>query len=352
MQYIRQSDQLKQPDGGLGILLVNLGTPDAPTTPAVRRYLAEFLSDPRIVAIPRFLWMIILHGIVLRVRPKRSAQAYRSIWTDEGSPLLVISQRQATALEAELKPRLGGSVSFALGMRYGNPSIPSALEQLRLRNVQRLLVLPLYPQYSATTTASIFDAVTSELQRWRRIPEIRFIHRYHDQPAYIAALSESIREFRAREGEARKLLFSFHGIPRDYHEAGDPYPDECQATARSVVETLGLTADQWQVSFQSRFGAQEWMRPYTNETLKQWGAEGIDSVQVVCPAFSVDCLETLEEIGEENREYFLQAGGSAYAYIPALNDRPDHIAMLADLIARHVSGWPEAEMNKSVNQGE
>jgi protoporphyrin/coproporphyrin ferrochelatase len=349
MRYIRQSDQLKQAEGGLGILLVNLGTPDAPTTSAVRRYLAEFLSDPRIVAIPRFLWMIILHGIVLRVRPKRSAAAYRSIWTDEGSPLLVISRRQAAALEASLRPRLGGNVSFALGMRYGNPSIPDALAQLRQRNVQRLLVLPLYPQYSATTTASIFDAVTRELQRWRRIPEIRFIHRYHDQPDYIAVLSESIRDFRAREGAASKLLFSFHGIPRDYYEAGDPYPDECQATARGVVESLGLTRDQWQVSFQSRFGAQEWMRPYTNETLKQWGEQGVDSVQVVCPAFSVDCLETLEEIGEENRAYFLQAGGSAYAYIPALNDRPDHIAMLADLIARHVSGWPEAEAERSVN---
>ncbi len=343
MKYINQSNQLKQPDGGLGILLVNLGTPDEATTPAVRRYLAEFLSDPRIVAIPRILWMIILHGIVLRVRPKRSAQAYQSIWTEAGSPLLGISKKQQTALEAALTPRLHGKLTIALGMRYGNPSIPSALEQLRRQNVQRLLVLPLYPQYSATTTASIFDAVTSELQRWRWIPQMRFIHSYHDDPSYLDVLSESIREFRQQQGEARKLLFSFHGIPRDYHESGDPYPDQCHATARGVVERLGLDTDQWLVSFQSRFGAQEWMKPYTDETLKQWGAENIDSVQVVCPAFSVDCLETLEEISVENREHFLQAGGKSYAYIPALNDRPDHIAMLADLIARNVCGWPESE---------
>lgn len=351
MRYIKQSEQLQQPAGGLGILLVNLGTPDAPTTAAVRRYLAEFLSDPRVVAIPRFLWQIILHGIVLRTRPKRSAAAYRSIWTDEGSPLLSISKRQAAAIEANLQTRLNGKVSFALGMRYGNPSIPSALEALRRHNIQRLLVVPLYPQYSATTTASIFDAVTRELQRWRLIPEIRFIHRYHDEPAYIACLSESIRAFRENAGAAQKLLFSFHGIPRDYYTAGDPYPDQCQATAHDVVERLGLVEGQWLISFQSRFGAQEWMKPYTNETLKAWGGEGVESVQVVCPAFSADCLETLEEVAEENREIFLHAGGKSYAYIPALNDRPDHIAMLADLIAKHLGGWPESEQNPLVDAG-
>lgn len=343
MKYLNQAEQLKQPDGGLGILLVNLGTPDAPTTPAVRRYLAEFLSDPRIVDTPRLLWMLILHGIVLRVRPKRSAELYRSIWSEEGSPLLAISRKQLAALEATLKPRLGDGVSLALGMRYGKPSIPSALEELRRRNVQRLLVLPLYPQYSATTTGSIFDAVTQELRRWRWIPELRFIHRYHEEPAYIDALSESIREFREREGAARKLLFSFHGIPRDYHEAGDPYPDQCRATARATVERLGLEADQWQFAFQSRFGAKEWMKPYTSETLEHWGAEGIDSVQVVCPAFTADCLETLQEIAEENRECFLHAGGKQYAYIPALNDRPEYIATLAGLVEKHIQGWPEGD---------
>ncbi|MCU7934391.1 MAG: ferrochelatase [Candidatus Thiodiazotropha sp. (ex Dulcina madagascariensis)] len=348
MKYIDQSDQLKQPDGGLGILLVNLGTPDNPTTPAVRRYLAEFLSDPRVVSLPRILWLLILHGMVLRVRPKRSAQAYGKIWTDQGSPLLVISHQQLDALTAALQPRLNGQTHFALAMRYGNPSIASALEALRRQNIQRLLVFPLYPQYSATTTASIFDAVTSELQRWRRIPECRFIHRYYQDADYTAALSESIRAFREQEGEAEKLLFSFHGIPRDYYESGDPYPDECRSTAAQVAKSLGLHDHQWQVSFQSRFGNQAWVKPYTDETLKRWGSEGVESVQVVCPAFSADCLETLEEISKENRGYFLQAGGKRYAYIPAMNAHPSHIALFADLIVQHTCGWPEAETSPSV----
>jgi ferrochelatase len=343
MKYINQSDQLNQPDGGLGILMINLGTPDAPTAAAVRRYLAEFLSDPRVVAIPKLLWQIILHGIVLRVRPKRKAEDYKRIWTEDGSPLLAISRRQQAAMAETLQSRLQGQIHVALAMRYGNPSIASVLQELRQKNVQRLLVFPLYPQYSATTTASIFDAVTRELQRWRWIPELRFIQRYHDHPDYIRILSESIRHYRQQTGDAQKLLFSFHGIPKDYYQAGDPYPDECQATANRVVEHLGLHKDQWQIAFQSRFGAQEWVKPYTMETLKQWGAKGVESVQVVCPAFSADCLETLEEIAEENRDAFLQAGGKRYAYIPALNDTPAHIHMLANLVCEHVSGWPEAE---------
>jgi ferrochelatase len=343
MKYINQSDQLNQPDGGLGILMINLGTPGAPTAAAVRRYLAEFLSDPRVVAIPKLLWQIILHGIVLRVRPKRKAEDYKRIWTEDGSPLLAISKRQQAAMTELVQSRLQGRVHVALAMRYGNPSIAGVLEALRQKNVERLLVLPLYPQYSATTTASIFDAVTGQLQRWRWIPELRFIQRYHDHPDYIRVLSESIRDYRQNAAEAEKLLFSFHGIPKDYYLAGDPYPDECHATVNRVVEQLGLHRDQWQIAFQSRFGAQEWVKPYTMETLKQWGAEGVESVQVVCPAFSADCLETLEEIAEENRDAFLQAGGGRYAYIPALNDSPDHMQMLADLVCRHVSGWPEAE---------
>ena len=341
MKYKNQSDQLTRNDGRLGILLVNLGTPDAPTTDAVRRYLAEFLSDPRIVSIPRFLWMIILHGIVLRTRPRRSAQAYQSIWTAEGSPLLTISQKQKTAIEKALREQLPGRVEVALAMRYGNPSIGQGLEELRRANVQRLLVLPLYPQYSATTTASIFDAVTEELRRWRWLPEVRFVNRYHDEPAYIQALAQSIKAYREEHGGADRLLFSFHGIPQDYFKQGDPYPNECRQTARETVEALGLGEDDWAISFQSRFGKQEWMRPYTDETLKAWGGSGVASVQVVCPAFSVDCLETLEEIAVENRDIFLEAGGRKFAYIPALNDRPAHIRMLSDLILRHCQGWPE-----------
>ncbi|MEJ2608710.1 MAG: ferrochelatase [Candidatus Thiodiazotropha sp.] len=346
MKYLNQADQLTKADGGLGILLVNLGTPDAPTSGAVRRYLAEFLSDPRIVAIPKILWQIILHGIILRIRPKRSAKAYASIWTEEGSPLLVISEKLRADLQKQLSSRFSGPVHFALAMRYGNPSIPKVLEALRRQNVQRLLVVPLYPQYSATTTASIFDAVTHELQRWRWIPEVRFIQHYHHHANYIEALSSTIRDFREQHGSAQKLLFSFHGIPKDYYEAGDPYPDECHATAQGVVKNLGLNTDQWQIAFQSRFGAQEWVKPYTAETLKQWGRDGVENVQVVCPAFAVDCLETLEEIAVENRNTFQQSGGREYAYIPALNDNPKHIKMLADLIEKHTCGWPETKSIK------
>jgi ferrochelatase len=344
MKYINQSEQLNQPDGGLGILLINLGTPDAPTTAAVRRYLAEFLSDPRVVAIPKIIWQIILHGIVLRIRPKHKAEDYKRIWTEDGAPLLAISKRQQAAINKLLQSRLQGDFNVALAMRYGNPSIASVLQTLRQQNIQRLLVFPLYPQYSATTTASIFDAVSAELQRWRWIPELRFIQHYHDYPDYIRVLSESIRDFRQQAGDAHKLLFSFHGIPKDYYLAGDPYPDECRSTATRVAQQLGLDKDQWLVAFQSRFGAQEWVKPYTMETLKQWGGEGIQRVQVVCPAFSADCLETLEEIAEENRDAFIQAGGEHYAYIPALNDTPGHIKLLADLVCRHVCGWPEAEL--------
>ena len=341
MKYKNQSDQLSRDDSSLGILLVNLGTPDAPTTGAVRRYLAEFLSDPRVVSIPRFIWMIILYGVVLRIRPKRSAAAYQSVWTDQGSPLLAISKRQKDAIEKSLHDRLPGRVEVALAMRYGNPSIKHGLETLRQANAQRLLVVPLYPQYSATTTASIFDAVSSELQNWRWLPEIRFINRYHHEPAYSRVLAESIQQFRQQHGSADKLLFSFHGIPKDYFEQGDPYPNECRQTALETIEHLGLSEEQWAISFQSRFGKQEWVKPYTDATLKAWGHDGVGSVQVVCPAFSADCLETLEEIAVENRDYFLEAGGKRYDYIPALNDQPAHIQMLSELIIRHCQGWPE-----------
>ncbi|MEN8178662.1 MAG: ferrochelatase [Pseudomonadota bacterium] len=347
MKYKNQSDQLEKDDSCLGILLVNLGTPDAPTTSAVRRYLAEFLSDPRVVSIPRFIWMIILHGIILRIRPKHSAAAYQAIWTDEGSPLLVISKKQKNAIERSLRDKLPGKVEVALAMRYGNPSIKEGLEALRKTNAQRLLVAPLYPQYSATTTASIFDAVTRELQNWRWLPEIRFINRYHDEPAYIQALAANIKQYRQEHGSADKLLFSFHGIPKDYFEQGDPYPNECRQTAMDTINALGLGEGEWEISFQSRFGKQEWVKPYTNETLKNWGGNGIGSVQVVCPAFSVDCLETLEEIAVENRDCFLEAGGKEYTYIPALNDQPTHIQMLSELIIRHCQGWPEASGNTS-----
>lgn len=327
----------------LGVLLLNLGTPEAPTAAAVRRYLAQFLWDPRVVETPRPIWWLILHGAILRLRPARSARAYQAVWTEQGAPLLEISRRQAEGLQALLNAQLPGPVRLALGMRYGSPSIPEALEELRSVRVGRLLVLPLYPQYSATTTASTFDAVTRELSRWRWIPELRFINQYHDEPAYIAALVASIREHWADAGEPERLLFSFHGIPKDYFLKGDPYHCQCHKTARLVCESLDLPAERWALAFQSRVGTKEWLRPYTDETLKSWGVQGVRSVQVISPGFSADCLETLEELRVENRDYFKAAGGGDYGYIPCLNDRADHLAMLAGLVRRHAAGWSGIE---------
>ncbi|MBL8260420.1 MAG: ferrochelatase [Candidatus Competibacteraceae bacterium] len=324
-----------------GVLLANLGTPDAPTPDALRRYLAEFLWDARVVEIPRLPWWLILHGAILRLRPARSARKYRLIWTPEGSPLLAIGQRQQTAIAKALAQRCAGPVQVALGMRYGNPSIKSALAQLREAGARRLLVLPLYPQYSATTTASTFDAVTAELRSWRWLPELRFIAHYHDEPGYLDALAESVRAARSeRPGE--RLLFSFHGLPKRNLLAGDPYHCHCQKTARLVAERLELRPEQWAIAFQSRFGRAEWLRPYTSALLADWAKAGVKSADVVCPGFAADCLETLEEIAIENRQVFLDGGGERYRYIPALNDAPDHIAFLADLIARHAAGWPES----------
>lgn len=322
-----------------GILLVNLGTPDAPTSSAVRRYLAEFLADPRVVELPRWLWWLALHGIILRIRPPRVAKAYQSVWTDEGSPLLAINKKLHQALQPVLKQQYGEQVVTALAMRYGNPSIAAGLEELRLQNVQRLLVLPLYPQYSATTTASVFDEVTSVLQQWRWIPETRFINQYHDAPEYIQALAESIKVHQQDKGQAEKLLISFHGIPQRYHDAGDPYYCHCQKTARLLAEKLQLKEDQWKTTFQSRFGREPWLQPYTDETLKQWGADGIKQVQVICPGFSIDCLETLEEVAHENKQYFIEAGGKEYEYIPALNASAAHVNILQQLIQQHIQGW-------------
>lgn len=328
---------------GLGVLLLNLGTPDAPTVPAVRRYLAEFLSDPRVIELPRTLWWPILHGIILRLRPRRSARSYRALWTAEGSPLLIIARRQARALQERLDRQLPGPVQVVLGMRYGNPSIASALAALRDANAHRILVLPLYPQYSATTTASGFDAVTTELSTWRRLPELRFINQYHDEPGYIAALAHSIHAYWAEQGEPDRLLFSFHGLPRAYLLRGDPYGCQCRKTARLTAEALALPPQRWQLAFQSRVGRQEWLRPYTEETLMAWGREGVKKVHVVCPGFAADCLETLEEIAVTNRDRFLTAEGEEFGYIPALNDRAEHLELLTALVLRHVAGWPQAQ---------
>jgi len=320
---------------GLGVLLINLGTPDAPTVPAVRRYLAEFLSDPRVIELPRTLWWPILHGIILRLRPRQSVRSYRGLWTEQGSPLLVIARRQAATLQERLDRHLPVPVRVALGMRYGNPSIASALADLRDANARRILVLPLYPQYSATTTASGFDAVTAELSTWRWLPELHFVNQYHDEPGYIAALAQSIRAYWAEQGEPDRLLFSFHGIPRTYLLRGDPYGCQCRKTAHLTAEALALAPQHWQIAFQSRVGRKEWLQPYTEETLIAWGREGVKKVHVVCPGFAADCLETLEEIAVTNRDRFLAAGGKEFGYIPALNDRAEHLELLTALVLRH-----------------
>jgi ferrochelatase len=324
----------------IGVLLANLGTPDEPTPQALRRYLAEFLWDPRIVEMSRPLWWLALHGIILRVRPRRSAESYKKVWTEEGSPLLSISMRQAIALQDRLEERFSAPVKVELGMRYGNPSIAEALERLHKINATRVVVLPLYPQYSATTTASTFDAIADELKQWRRVPELRFINSYHDELGYISALAASVREQWDKTGQAEKLLFSFHGTPKRYFLSGDPYFCLCQKTARLVAEQLGLDENAWQVSYQSLFGREEWLKPYTSDVLEEWGGHGLAHLDVICPGFSVDCLETLEEIAMENKEVFEEAGGGKFHYIPALNDRTDHVDMMANLVQKHTQGWP------------
>ena len=329
------------PPEGTGVLLVNLGTPDTPTAPALRRFLAEFLADPRVIDVPRPLWRLILHGYILRTRPRRSAEAYQKIWSPEGSPLVAISRKQAAALQAMLDQRLAGPVKMVLAMRYGNPSIQAGLEQLREAKARRLLIFPFYPQYSATSTASVFDAVARVLKSWRWLPEVRMIMDYHDDQGYIQALVNSIDAAWAARKPPERLLFSFHGIPRQYCEAGDPYFHQCHNTARLVAEGLLLKEGRWQVAFQSRFGPREWLRPYTDETLRAWAAEGVKHVDVVCPGFAADCLETLEEINIRNRAFFIETGGREFNYIPALNDSPEHIQALANLVMKHTQGWVE-----------
>ena len=321
-----------------GVLLVNLGTPEAPTTPAVRRYLAQFLSDQRVVDTPRLLWWCILHGVILRFRPARAAKAYQKIWQATGSPLLTIARQQQHALTQALATA-GTPVPVALGMTYGNPSIADALTELQNKGVKRILVLPLYPQYSSSTTASVFDAVAKALKNTPYLPELRFIQQYHDHPLYIQALAHSIREYRQQHGVGDQLLLSFHGIPQRYEDKGDPYPSQCRETAALVAEALGLSEKEWRCTFQSRFGREEWVKPYTDKVLEEWAHAQIQRVDVVSPAFSADCLETLEELDMENRHLFLQEGGKDYHYIPCLNDRPEHIQLLTALVQQHSQGW-------------
>ncbi|MCP3869501.1 MAG: ferrochelatase [Gammaproteobacteria bacterium] len=326
----------------VGVLLVNLGTPDSPSPSDVRRYLKEFLWDSRIVEMSRPLWWLILNLVILNTRPRRSAAAYSKVWTEQGSPLLVISRQQQQLLQELLEERSEGRINVALGMRYGNPSIASGLNQLREAGARQILVVPLYPQYAAATTASTFDAVTEEVRGWRWLPELRFINHYHDHAGYIQALADSVRSYWSEHGQPERLVMSFHGIPKDYFLAGDPYYCECQKTGRLLSESLGLQENQWILSFQSRLGPREWLKPYTSQTLQTLGEQGIKKVHILCPGFSADCLETLEEIAMENRDVYLNAGGEEYGYIPCLNDDGQHMEVIADLVEQHIQGWPTA----------
>jgi ferrochelatase len=333
----------------LGVLITNLGTPDAPTTSAVRKYLAEFLWDPRVVEIPRPIWWLILHGFVLRTRPGKSVHAYEKVWTEKGSPLLAISKQQCVALQSELGKVFSGNIRVELAMRYGQPSIRSALDALQAHHVTRILVLPLYPQYSASTTASTFDAIAKYFMQLRWMPELRMVNHYGSEPAYIDACAEQLQNYWQQNKRSQKLLFSFHGLPVRNLLQGDPYHCECHQTARLIVEKLNLIDEEWEIAFQSRFGKAKWLQPYIEKRLEALPGEGIKTIDVFCPGFSADCIETLEEIDMQDRELFLQSGGQNFNYIPALNAESHHVQALVKIILKHISGWPadESSLNNS-----
>ena len=341
-EYLGTPNYVHGSQARVGVLLVNLGTPADPSPKSVRKYLAEFLWDPRVIEMPRALWWLILHGIILRFRPRRSAHAYQKIWTPDGSPLLIESRRLTHGLAARLHQLYGDAVVVDLAMTYGEPSIVAALERFREKNVQRLLVLPLYPQYSSTTTGSIFEFVTRELGRWRWMPELRFVNQYWQRESYLAAVADSVAAHWRVHGR-KHLLFSFHSIPKRYFLAGDPYHCFCQATARGVAERLGLGKDEWSIGFQSRFGREEWLKPYVDMLLQEYAKSGPKSVTVVCPGFATDCLETLEEISMQNRDMYLAQGGEAFDYVPCLNSSDANVAVLEEVVVENTRGWPELQ---------
>jgi protoporphyrin/coproporphyrin ferrochelatase len=342
MKYIGQPESRHAQSNSIGVLLVNLGTPAAPSASAVRTYLRQFLSDPRVIELPRLLWWLLLNLVILPIRGFRSAANYRKVWTEQGSPLMTISRALQTKVQAALNAGTG-HYHVELAMSYGEPAIPAALKTLMQKGAKRLLILPLYPQYSGTTTGSVFDGVTHALQRHRWVPDFRFISQYYEHASYTEALVDSIRSHWQQHGRARKLLMSFHGIPKRYFSNGDLYHCHCYGTARRVREALNLNQEELLVSFQSRVGKEEWLKPYTDELIKSLPATGVKTLDVICPGFAVDCLETLEEIKGENAEYFLHAGGESLRYIEALNDSDAHAELLCQLIAAHAAGWPEAE---------
>ena len=327
-----------------GILVVNLGTPDDPGADAVRRYLAEFLSDRRVVEIPRLVWKMILHGIVLRVRPKKSARAYQRVWTDLGSPLMSGSAGLTEQIDQRLRQLFGDHVVTVLAMRYGNPSIRQGLEQLQAAGAERIVVLPLYPQYSGATTGTVSEEVFRQLMGWRWVPELHTLGPYHDDPDYIRAVADSIEDNWQRNGRGDKLLISFHGMPKATLLDGDPYFCQSHKTARLIAQRLELNDDQWEMAFQSRFGAAEWLKPYAAERWVALPKEGVKHLTVVCPGFSIDCLETVDEIANEGREDFLAAGGEKFDYVPCLNDSPAHVDMMTRRLQKLVSVWLDMEL--------
>ncbi len=330
-------------DKKIGVLLSNLGTPDAPNTKAVKPYLRQFLSDTRVIEPPppSWIWKIILNVVILNLRPRKSAKAYKTVWDThgDGSPLLSISKSQKSAIIDELEKKAPGQFEVALGMCYGNPSMKSALNELEVKGCQKIIVLPLYPQYAASSTGSVFDAVAKELLTWRNVPSLRFISSYNEEDAYIDALANSVREYQNNHGKPDLLLMSYHGIPQHYADKGDIYPSQCCRTTFRLAQKLNLKPNEYLMSFQSRLGVAEWIKEYTDQTLKSLPAKGIKNVQVICPGFSADCLETIEEINEENKGYFIESGGENFGYIPALNDRVDHIEFLTELLIDNSSGW-------------
>ncbi|MFI4979572.1 MAG: ferrochelatase, partial [Nevskiales bacterium] len=326
-------------DPATGVLLINLGTPDAPTPAAIRRYLAQFLSDRRVVELTPLLWLPLLYGFILPFRPGRLVHAYAKVWTDEGSPLLAISKRIALGLERHLGETLGQDVPVALGMTYGTPSIPAALAELEARRVRRIVVLPLYPQYSCSTNAAALDALFAELNTHRWVPELRTVNSYHDEPAYIAALAQSVRAHWQARGRGDYLLLSFHGLPQRTVLAGDPYYCQCQKTGRLLAEALELREGEFSVAFQSRFGKLPWVQPYAEPTIAALPARAVRQLDVLCPGFAADCLETLEEIQLRYAETFTAAGGTALRYIPALNDSAAHLDVLGGIVQRQLHGW-------------
>lgn len=349
MKYKLNENYVHGDERKIGVLLVNLGTPDAPTTSAVRKYLSEFLSDPRIVEIPRLIWWLILNLIILNIRPKKSRDLYRKIWLDKGSPLLVISKSIVEKLKQSKNISDKKYIIIDLAMRYGNPSIKTSLENFKKHNINKLAVIPMFPQYSAATTASIFDKLSEELSKWRNIPDLRFLSTYHDNNLYINACAQKIKNSWAKQEKAKKLVFSFHGLPQINLHKGDPYHCYCHKTARLIADELKLDQEDYIVTFQSRFGKQVWLKPYTDDVLAKLAADGVDSVDIFCPGFLCDCLETLEEINMQSREHYISSGGKNFNYIPALNDDEENILSLETIILNEVSNWDNIKINSKEN---